>query len=577
MAAFKKNGFVVSERMGAASFAEQFYRIFSRDLPVFISSDALLHAWHRSYDAILEELEETYLAQSLDEILAGMAEQLAAANKTYGKGILGDSITDADYFLAVARSLLAGQTVKSHLGNDNRVAETLRACEGLRLQEFTLFGRDRKVDFSQFKVRGHYENSELLKRYFKAMMWCGRIDLRVAGGKDENRTASSPRELGAAAVLHELLKKSGKFEQWQQFDRMIQTFVGRTDSMTFAQLGGVLAKGGINSLADVKDVGTLKALQADILSGKIGLQHIRSHYVVSSPFGPDKAELPRSFTLLGQKFVVDSWVTAKVVADEIFWDDRKVQRRVPSCLDVAFAALGNDQVVPNLVQRMGNAEGHRFRDGLNYQHNLAAVRRVIDAQNKAVWDENLYLNWLATLRELSKPTTDAKYPEAMRTHGWAMKTLNTQTGIVGAVAARHHSVCQAVVYGRCGMRIPGRVRRAGAGLLGAVGEDGGTGRRVDREDAVPQPRRQEGDRGRRPQGGRAADQPQGHAEETGRLPARLRQAGRTVEEHRVKAVGPEGVDGCRDEGSAGRGADSPQERLHAVQRLVSEALLQGDA
>jgi uncharacterized protein DUF3160 len=93
---------------------------------------------------------------------------------------------------------------------------------------------------------------------------------------------------------------------------------------------------------------------------------------------------------------------------------------------MAFAALGNDQVVPNLVERMTNAEGRHFRDGLNYQHNLAAVRRVIDAQNKAVWDENLYMSWLGTLRELSQPTTDKKYPEAMRTRGWAMKTLNTQ-------------------------------------------------------------------------------------------------------------------------------------------------------
>jgi Protein of unknown function (DUF3160) len=425
-AAFKKNGFVVSERMGAASFSEQFYRVFSRDLPVFISSDALLHAWHRSYDAMLEELEETYLATSLDEILAGMTSQLPAARKAHGSGILSESIEDADYFLAVARSLLAGQPVKTHLGQDAKVVATLRACDNLQLQEFKLFGRDRKVDFSQFKVRGHYENSELLRRYFRAMMWCGRIDLRVAGGSDEHRTASSPRELGAAIVLHDLLKRAGKFDQWAQFDRMIQTFVGRTDSMTFAQLGDVLATGGINSPADVKGIETLKKLQDEILAGKIGLQHIRSHYVVSSPFGPDKADLSRSFTLMGQKFVVDSWVTAKVVADEIFWDGRKVQRRVPSCLDVAFAAFGNDQVVPELVARMTDSGGRQFRDGLNYQHNLAAVRRVIDAQNRAVWDENLYMNWLATLRTLSRPTTDDRLPEVVRTRAWAMKSLNTQ-------------------------------------------------------------------------------------------------------------------------------------------------------
>src|SRR5262249_45774211 len=83
-------------------------------------------------------------------------------------------------------------------------------------------------------------------------------------------------------------------------------------------------------------------------------------------------------------------------------------------------------VTPELVERMTAANGRKFRDGLNYQHNLAAVRAVVDAQNPAVWEETIYAHWLACLRELSKPTTAAKYPEAMRTQAWAMKTLTTQ-------------------------------------------------------------------------------------------------------------------------------------------------------
>lgn len=418
---FKKNGFVVSERLGAHNFADLFYRIYSHDLPVFVSADALLHAWHRSYDAILEELEETYLSSSLDEILEGIQTGIPDAWKRYGNGVLGESVKDADYFLAVARSLLADKTLKTYLKQDARVAETLEAIKGQKLQEFELFGRDRQVDFSQFKVRGHYENSELLKRYFRAMMWCGRIDLRIAGSLDE----SSPRELGAAVILYALLKQSGKFEQWQKFDQLLQTFVGRTDSMTFAQLGDILDKAKIKSPADVKNWGVLLQLEADILASKIGVQHIRSHSYVS-PFGSEKIKLPRSFTILGQKFVVDSWVTSKVVFNDILWDGDKVQRRVPSCLDVAFAALGNNQVVPELVARMTDKAGRPFRDGLNYQHNLAAVKNVIDEQNPAVWEENICMSWLATLRELSAPTTDRKYPEAMRNRSWSMKTLNTQ-------------------------------------------------------------------------------------------------------------------------------------------------------
>src|SRR5207245_2261367 len=115
----------------------------------------------------------------------------------------------------------------------------------------------------------------------------------------------------------------------------------------------------------------------------------------------------------------------KVVFDDVLWDADKVPRRVPSCLDVAFAALGNNQAVPLLAERM-TAGSHRYRDKLNYQHNLAAVRNVIDAQHPSAWDENLYMGWLAVLRELSRPTTDEKYPEALRTKAWAMKSLNTQ-------------------------------------------------------------------------------------------------------------------------------------------------------
>ncbi|WP_424102636.1 DUF3160 domain-containing protein [Moorena producens] len=437
LAVFKKQGFVVSERMGAHSFAELFYRIYSNDLPVFVSADALLHAWHRSYDAILEELEESYLATSLDEILTGMADKIPEASNQYGDGVLDLSLIDADYFLGVARSLLAGEAVKTKLNQDARVAATFQAIEAEQIQEFELFGRDRHMDFSQFKVRGHYENSETLKKYFRAVMWCGRVDLRIAGKPQE----ASPRELGAAIILNDLLTKSGKFEQWQQFDQMLQTFVGPTDSMTFAQLADLLKQAKIKSPTDIKDLSTLEQLQTKISANNLGFQNIRSHVYVSPEEDQIQAIIPHSFTVIGQKFILDSWMLSKVVYDDIVWNGEKVQRRVPSGLDVAFATLGNTQVVPELVDRITNQNGRKFRDGLNYQHNLAAAFNVVDQLNPSAWEENLYMNWLATLRELSKPTTDSKYPEAMRTRAWGMKTLNTQ--LASWTQLRHDTILYA--------------------------------------------------------------------------------------------------------------------------------------
>ncbi|MDM8552725.1 DUF3160 domain-containing protein [Desulfobacterales bacterium HSG2] len=416
---FKKNGFVVSERMGASSFADIFQRIYVRDLPVFVSADAILHAWHRSYDAMLEEIEESYLADALSEILKGMSDKIPDASDQYGDGVLGESIADADYFLAVARSLLSGGTAATHLSQDERVADTLSAVSEERLQEISLFGRDRKVDFSQFKVRGHYEKSENLKRYFRAMMWLGRIDLRVAGDTQE----ASPRELGAAIVLHDLLRQSDRFEGWRHFDQMLRTFVGGADSMTFDHLDTILGIAGIQSPSDIENLETLERLQTDIMNSQAGFQEIQSHPYFVSPFG--KAELPRSFTFLGQRFALDSWAMSKVVYDNILWDNIEEQRRIPSCIDTAFSVFGNNQIVPEIVARITSG-GRVFRDGYNYQHNLAAVRTVVERQDEDIWEENIYMNWLATLRDLSMPTTDPKYPEAMRTRAWSMKTLNTQ-------------------------------------------------------------------------------------------------------------------------------------------------------
>jgi hypothetical protein len=440
LAHFKRNGFVVSERMGAKSTTDMFYRIYQRDLPVIITSDAILHGWHRSYDAMLEEIEVSYLSPTLAGLLAEMSAKITEARRNYGDGVLFASLSDADYFLAVARSLLQGSPVKSVLGQDDRVARSLRACADQQIEKIILFGRERKVDFSQFKPRGHYEKNEALKRYFRAMMWCGRIDLRVAGKPE----LASPRELGAAVVLNDLLRASGQFDHWRRFDQMLQTFVGKADSMTFAEIDGLLTAAKIRSPADLGTIDALAALQKKILDGKLGLQHIRGHIYESPPEEPGRLELPRTFTFLGQRFVVDSWVTAKVVYDEIAWStapDKKVRRRIPSALDVAFAAFGNDHVVPDLVARIKDPAGKKFRDGLNYQHNLAAVREVIDARDPKTWGENLYTGWLACLRELSTPTTDAKYPEAMRTRAWAMKTLNTQ--LASWTQLRHDTILYA--------------------------------------------------------------------------------------------------------------------------------------
>jgi hypothetical protein len=438
LAIFKSKGFVVSERMGSHSFTDLYYRLYVRDLPVFVTSDSMLHAWHRFFDRMLEGLETDYFRPEFKEMLAAMAAQLPAAKDAYGQGPLADAALDVDFFLAVARQLLDGSGA-SALGQDARVHAAVEACQKQQMQQYQLFGRERPIDFSQFKPRGRYDQTPETQAYFKAVMWLGRIDFRIAGG---DAPAQDIRELSGAIVLNDLLRRAGMVERWQQVDRVLLRLIGKSDSLNFSQLGVVLGDAAL--VPDSATPASLAALRTRILDSKIGEQHIRGEWFLANPTDPRKFELPRTFAFMGQRFALDSWALSKIVYDDILWTDErtgrveKVQRRIPSSLDVGFAVFGNNETIPLLTRRMRSQAGKKFRDGLNYQHNLAAVRNLVDRQSESTWRETLYADWLGCLRELSTPTTGGKYPEAMRTTEWALKSTATQ--LASWTQLRHDTV-----------------------------------------------------------------------------------------------------------------------------------------
>jgi hypothetical protein len=447
---FLTNGFVVCERMGAATFGDAYYRLFNADLPVFISCDSILHAWHRSYQNMLEETEELVLFTLVERMLNDAASHLPGLWAECKDGPLAESVQDADYFLTVARSLLAGSRVSGYFQEVSPgITQTLADIAAEAAKKVEIFGSQRTNDFSQFKVRGHYDASARLRQYFKAMMWLGRVDLRVA--TFEPNRENDIRQLGTAIVLQDLLNGPS----WTQIDKISGCFVGVTDSMTPPQLRDLLGGAALYLPQAIRDFETLTNLQTTILTGSLGAQDIHSD-AIFSPFGPEQVKLARSFTALGQKFVVDSWAMSQVVFDRILWEPGtpgtifgKVFRRKPSCLDVAYSVLGNDATVPDIVRRIADNNGVPFRDGLPYQHNLLAVRKTLDGQVAAGWTNNIYAAWLGALRALSAPTTDPKYPQVMRTRAWAMKNLNTQ--LASWSQLRHDTI----LYAKESYTVPG--------------------------------------------------------------------------------------------------------------------------
>jgi hypothetical protein len=105
---YRKNGLVSVDHLQRYGMASAYYAIFARDLPVFVTSDSVLHALHRSYDDLLKRLESELFLPALSEALALTQAELERLAPDLGPG-LRDSARDVDVYLSVARSLLEGR------------------------------------------------------------------------------------------------------------------------------------------------------------------------------------------------------------------------------------------------------------------------------------------------------------------------------------------------------------------------------------------------------------------------------------------------------------------------------------
>jgi len=406
------NGFVISKRSAFPTFVRGYAAIYSEDLPVYISADAILEAVHSSYDSVLMFTEQAALIPTVKQMLDSMHARLpslAAQNPA--------SAADLDLYLTVARSLLSGAKVASVAGADAQAVEDIYqlAQHGTGQTSVTLFGAERELDASQFAPRGHYADDPTLSAYFKAMIWLGRSDFRLIETNSDGSQRFLRAQYDAMVLLRQTMGEQ-ELSLFQKVDGALSAFVGESDTLTVDQLDSLLADlGGLDAARAASDTQVESALRA----GGYGVQRIASQIMVNAGVVPT-LPLARSFALFGQRYVLDSHVFSQVVYDRL-----PSKRMLPNPLDVAFAALGNDQALPLLESELGKFEG--------YPGALEGARVLSDAHGADFWNANLYNLWLSSLRALS-PGADVSQPasqgmpEVTGSQAWGRRVLNTQLG-----------------------------------------------------------------------------------------------------------------------------------------------------
>ncbi|MFC0876757.1 DUF3160 domain-containing protein [Saccharicrinis sp. FJH2] len=415
----KKNHFVVTERLSYSSVLEGLDRVYHKDLPVFITTDVLLHALHNSYDNMLQDIEINYLEANLSKALKKMYDRFLADAPTYNTDQeLAYTVCDAELYILMARVLLDSNLVIEPTycaqADFDAIKKYVYNADYKPTPLFTYHSRN--IDFSQFKPRGHYTDGQ--ESYFRSMMWLSFINIFLTQPPEDLTMDSTDikRMAMLSAMVNDVLYKSGADEELNEIDEIIKYFVGESDNLTPLEFKSVLTELNLSSVSDLADDANLKKLQDKLQSDEMYGQKILSDIIMTDPFSSEPAQLPISYKLFGQRFVIDSYVLHNVTYDRIIYNNRKVLRMMPDPLDVMFC-LGNNNAIHLLEKDL---------DKYPYSSAADAMRYLFDAYDDAYWSESLYNIWLKSIKDLSVAENNDYTPFFMKTVAWQHEKLNSQ-------------------------------------------------------------------------------------------------------------------------------------------------------
>ena len=499
------NGFVVIPWHGD-DIVQPYKTLKEQGIPIFVTSDTLLHLYHIQFNEILKRLEEEEFFDELIGMSLAMMERAKQDYKSFmGSGLKEAARRNVAYF-AVALKLLqtptegyAEKKIKREIEEWNKeypwdkkefkplkkvdftvpkyvakeVDEEIKNIEEHKgFNPSAIFNSPNsanpyKEDYSQYVPRGHYTKSEALKRYFKAMMWYGRMAFLLKGGPDALVSEEDAKiaTIQASLISAELpnvsatsLKQSNLTTCWEIWNRIYSVtsfFVGTADDLTpyeyLSAMEKVLGtKFDANQLADEEALLNLKAELAQMRNPEIyGGSGI---CVILPPITKGKLyeclAATKGLRFMGQRFIPDSYMFQNLVfpavgmyvgKDEPFTMKMTAlgpQRCFPRGLDV-MAVLGSERAY-DILKAEGDTE-YRGKD-TSYDKQLSELREEFSAFTEEDWNRNLYWGWLYALKPLLEDFGQG-YPTFMQTEAWKDKEL--QTTLASWTELRHDTILYA--------------------------------------------------------------------------------------------------------------------------------------
>jgi hypothetical protein len=404
-----KNGFVVLPGEDTKS-----YYVYDTNeyqgIPNFITADTVLGMYHQFYDKSLMHIESSCLYKDLEQMTKQMLSDSIRVYHVLKEADLKNLQKNNVAYFMVASMLMAG--------SNQVAADVPDEVLGLARQEYALITAQAlakskllkiDLDYSQFKIRGHYTKSKELGKLFQTMMWYGLVPYALQDKEGAFEYENTKQAILMAYTTFLEGEKTCSAELWSKIYQPTGQYVGLSDDVNVFTMNSIRVSvfgedTDPNCFNDQSYYAALKTAVEDLPQPQI---QAKIQYL-TTPAG-------KQFRFMGQRYVMDSYIMQQLVDPNA--------RPLPSALDV-MGVLGS-----SLAEHLQFEVNKPQEVWPKYTENYNKLKTEVSTYKEDLWSNNLYNGWLWSIQAALKDyPSDSGMPFFMTTDAWKSKSLNAALG-----------------------------------------------------------------------------------------------------------------------------------------------------
>lgn len=481
-----KNGFVVVDGGKVDDITLPYKWIMDQEIPIYVTADTPLHLFHIQFDETLKEIEEEVFYPDILALTKVLLKESEGDYKTFSGNLKEVAKRNVAYFSVALKQF------EPEFKPPDYVSElVLWECEQIEkhsgLSDYEV-SREKSIfkipeDYSQYKPRGHYMRSDTLKRYFRGMMWYGRMTFLLKGHENfgpiippaialTDRLNAKIQTLQAAIIsasCGKLRLPDGRklVDVWDRIYSVTAFYAGFADDLTLYDYREAMRE----VFGSKLNTGDLER-EEKIAQLLFELSELRSPAIFSGTGGAgidpggfeghkftSVKELDKilthtmGFRFMGQRYIPDSYILGQLVSPAVgtiprvipkrftvvYIPDERIQpdlaysiRGFPRGLDV-FSVFGSKRAHEHIV----NYTDHEYP---LYEEQVESLRVEFSNLTEKDWNRNLYWSWLYALKNLVEQR-ERGYQTYQKTEAYLDRQLNT--ALASWSALRHNTILYA--------------------------------------------------------------------------------------------------------------------------------------